>query len=109
MKWILGIVTLTLVLGGPLACNRGKKVESEKILKDVVVAFCARMTQCQPKALPDTALCEKTMQTALSKNQNLPGLSTHEDELNKCIASIASTECEELFGAKPPKDCEFLQ
>lgn len=109
MKWILGIVSLSLLLSGPLACNRGKKVESDQVLKEVVVAFCARMSQCQPEALPNPEVCQKTMEAALSKNKDLPKLSTYEDQLNKCVASITNTECEQLFGANPPKDCEFLQ
>lgn len=91
------------------ACPGAKKVDSEKVLEDVVVAMCKKMVTCQPAAMPNEDFCKNTMKTAMASNKDLPKVEATQKQVDECVASIASAECQNLMGSEPPKGCEFLK
>ena len=100
------LVALALML---TACPGAKKVSSEKVLEDVVIAMCKKMVTCQPAAMPNEDFCKTTMKTAMASNKDLPKVEATQKQLDDCVASIASAECQNLMGSEPPKGCEFLK
>ncbi len=104
------VATLGLALSLTLAgCPKEKKVEPEALIQSIVGAMCKKMATCQPNAMPSEDFCQNTMKAALSGNKNLPNIQASQKQLDACVKSIESAECDGLLGAKPPKDCEFLQ
>lgn len=104
-KTLLFILALSF---GATACS-GKKVSSEKVLEDVVVAMCKKMVTCQPNAMPNEDFCKNTMKTALSSSKDMPKIEASQKQLDACTTSIGKADCESLLGSKPPEGCEFLQ
>ncbi len=92
-----------------LAACGGKKVSADKIIEEIVVAMCKKMTTCQPNAMPSEDFCKNSMKTALSSNKDLPKVEASQKQLDTCVASIGNATCENLLGSKPPEGCEFLQ
>lgn len=104
-KILLFVLALSF---GAVACS-GKKVSSEKVLEDVVMAMCKKMVTCQPTAMPSEDFCKTTMKTALSSNKDMPKVETTQKQLDTCTSSIGKADCQTLLGSKPPEGCEFLQ
>ncbi len=92
-----------------LAACPAKKVDSEKVMEDVVVAMCKKMVSCQPTAMPNEDFCKTTMKSAMATNKDLPKVAATQKQLDDCVASIASADCQGLMGAEPPKGCDFLK
>lgn len=100
------LFALSLIL---TACPGAKKVESAKVLEEVVVAMCKKMVTCQPNAMPNEEFCKSTMKTAMSSNKDLPKVEATQKQLDECVGSIANADCQGLMGSEPPKGCEFLK
>jgi hypothetical protein len=100
---------LVLALSFGLTACPGKKVSSDKVLEEVVMAMCKKMVTCQPNAMPSEDFCKNTMKTALSSNKDMPKVETTQKQLDTCTASINKSDCQTLLGSKPPEGCEFLQ
>lgn len=102
------LIALALT-GLTMGCTGDKKVSSDEVISSVVTAMCKKMAECQPNAMPSEDFCQNTMKTALSGNKNLPNIEATKKQLDECVNSINTSECEGLLGKAPPKGCEFLQ
>jgi len=103
---VLMIAMLAFFMTG---CPKEKKLTPEEVIQSIVVSMCKKMATCQPKAMPSEDFCQNTMKAALSGNKDLPKIEASQKQVDACVKSIESSECDKLLGSKPPAGCEFLQ
>jgi flagellar biosynthesis/type III secretory pathway M-ring protein FliF/YscJ len=85
---------------------------TEDVSDNLSKSLCKRMVECakgpEGEPLMKEEECVTQTKTSLAEALKQKPVNVSKTQLDACISTIAKSKCEEVMGAEPPKNCEFL-